>query len=1148
MKRIAALVWITISLVYGVDIDIESLQQIIQDNPKVIKERLILARHYEKVGNELKALSLLDEALNISADDVDALQMKEQVLLRQKHRNAYRRVGLKTPVNKNLAQEHLKAYYDKQEYEHYTDLYSALTQDKVLLDDSCHIQAGYIHLWDARYKEAKAALSLLQHEDNLEAVKIRADICYYEGDYRCAVKYYEPLYQSSYNSKYGTRLINAYLFLGELNKAERLLTFMKRSNPKNKELASLGEKIDKAKNSYLDSRKKAYEETPNFSTLEAYVIALFAAERKETTLEVLRDYNKNHDEIDALRLEAKYLTWVGQTDRALEILENSRFDKDLHAKLLMGQIYSWDQKFERAKKYLSEVKEKSKNTELRYEAAKALCFVQFWEGNKKAAKEGFEALLKQKENDTEIQEALMELNSDYAGLIKIYKKRLKASPNSPNLQLRLGQLYIGNNQKDAAIVQLRDYLKAHPNDLEATRTLGELLVGKKEYYEGFGYLEYYAAEKKTEDATLLLAKNYYWSGFPKEALDVLNPLIKSNPDNAKAQTLKSKILKVAPRFTSSNSGATISRYYTDLGVKQLELADTLYLNGHYKASLMYYESYLEQHPYEHEVRKRYAFALENAQEYGKAEGEFFLLTYQNNSVETRYHYAYNMMKNGKIEEAKKIFDDIKAKSFQALTPALAQFLNNWKKAWESQKYRDYAEFYAANYTEDKKWSYRKQTLFSELNYITVGVHDPLYMNLGNNTYRVRFYQEYTTSRGSDKGYKELQIKCDNNDACYIIHEKWNEGVYQKSVPITPYIDNALKELERQETEPIAFNSKKKTHHARQRHSFEPKSSLTEQEDTNTKFLIKNTSDKTAHSVEMISNSVETASLEKSLNTALLQGYYFEDSDNIRFSSVDLFYKREEFIDNIDVGVDSGFFAIEKKNLKKYEGRRYGATLYADQWSLRLGVNQYSDFSEFVPTLKYQDRYKKHSYLLEFTRQNALFYTYSLCSYENRISTNHFQASDYVNLGNEKDLWASFALDDYDNGDLAFTPQFDYRFYYDTIVAPDLTYHLAVEGWYTSHTKTNDCFYSPDFYDSTLVRIDPEYHLSKSLRLQSKFGVGYSFYAKSLHYKYGVWLKGTPLQDMDYSFGCLQSNSSRGSFAGSKGYSYVECKAELGYRW
>ena len=400
----------------------------------------------------------------------------------------------------------------------------------------------------------------------------------------------------------------------------------------------------------------------------------------------------------------------------------------------------------------------------------------------------------------------MELNHDYKGLIKIYKGRTSLSDTK-----RLAELYELNKQPSMARKSFKEYLSRKPTDLEATKSLALLLIENKEYYQGFGYLEYYAAQKQTVKSTILLAKNYYWQGFAKEALDVLEKLLQKEPKNEEALKLKAKILKVAPRFTTSNSGATTATYFDDLGKKQLFLADTLYFNTHYKASLEYYKNYLRLHPNDHDARYRYAFSLENSKKYGEAEGEFSLIFWTKDSDELRYHYAYNMMKNQKLKESKKLLLKLKDGVYKKLDINMSKFLDSWKISWESLKFQKYASHYSKMFLEDEMWSYRKQEKFSRVNYISVGIYEPIYKKIGKNSYRIKFYQEYSSNKNSDKGYKTLEVKCAVNETeCQITKEEWNEGVYKKELLLMPYIDKSLKENSYLQAHPLAFNSKKKS--------------------------------------------------------------------------------------------------------------------------------------------------------------------------------------------------------------------------------------------------------------------------------------------------------------------------------------------------
>ena len=283
-----------------------------------------------------------------------------------------------------------------------------------------------------------------------------------------------------------------------------------------------------------------------------------------------------------------------------------------------------------------------------------------------------------------------------------------------------------------------------------------------------------------------------------------------------------------------------------------------------------------------------------------------------------------------------------------------------------------------------------------------------------------------------------------------------------------------------------------------------------------------------------------------LNYLNAKVYSFEDSDNIRFRSLDLEYERAKVSKNISLAADIGMMSIENTQGNKYNGKRYGATLLYNHLSMRLGLNDFDDFLEVVPTLRYEDSYRKHNYMFEYTRQNALFYTYSLPSYEKRITADHFALSDYKSYNDKTDIWASLESNRYSNTDVEVTGQFDWRFFYDTFLRDDFSYHVALEGWYTSHTKVNSDFYSPNFADSTMIRIDPKYTFTKYLSLLGKFGVGYSVKDKDTPYKYGLWIQATPQNSLSYKLGCLFSNAAR--LSNGPSYHYRECEANLGYAW
>ena len=168
-----------------------------------------------------------------------------------------------------------------------------------------------------------------------------------------------------------------------------------------------------------------------------------------------------------------------------------------------------------------------------------------------------------------------------------------------------------------------------------------------------------------------------------------------------------------------------------------------------------------------------------------------------------------MMKNGKLKESEKLLLQLKETVYKKIDPNLNSFLESWKKGWQSQKFTKYASHYDNSFLNDEIWAYRKQQKFADISYISVAIYDPIYRKIDNNNYQVKFYQEYSTNKNSDKGYKTLDVMCDANKLeCKITKESWQEGEYKKSLLIMPYIDRGLKDIKYYKANPLALNQSK----------------------------------------------------------------------------------------------------------------------------------------------------------------------------------------------------------------------------------------------------------------------------------------------------------------------------------------------------
>lgn len=793
MIKLLVLLLLSQIWVLGVSIDPKVLEDIIHINPHAQKEKVLLAKYYIGQNKDRKALVLLESVLK-DHNNTDAFRLKEKIKNKVKNRALLKKIHLSYPIKSKDAELYLKKQYDKNQYKDYLLAYNALIESDVILRDIYHIHAANIHLWDGAYALSSEALKHIEDKNNLEKVKIQADICYYTGKYGCAVELFEKLYAITKDINTGIKLIYSYTYIGEIDKAKKLYRILFKQDPKNKALQKAGKTFSKQDNKRLKIAKEKYEEKHDYISLAEYCYLLYNLGYKEEALNVLHTHNEKYANTKSLLLEAQYLSWSAHNTKALKILDTLDLKGNEDAKLLMGKIFSWQNNFEKSKKYLNEIIESSKNKKRLYEAKKALAFVYKWEQKKQKSKVLFTKLHNENKDDEEVIEALMELNGDYKGLINRYKKR--SSGGGGAKAKKLSELYFQDNQTDKAIESLKAYLVDNPNDLEATKNLALMLIDKKEYYTGFGNLEYYAAQKNDANSSLILAQNYYWHGFNEEAIDVLNKLLEKYPNNKKALELRAKILKVAPRMSKSNPASKVNDYFEQVGLKQLEIADALYFNGHHAASLMYYENYLSEEPTNHNVRLRYAFALENAGLYSKAEGEFYLMFWTNKTDEIKYHYGYNLMMNGKFDKATEVFNNLKDNTYRPIDPKLKVFLEDWKKAWESKDFSRYKMYYNKSMLDDDLWALSTQQAFNDATFISVGMYDLMSRPTDKpHRYKVKFYQEVANNHGSKKGYKTLDIVCSNYQSeCQIVDENFEIAPYNKSTSLLPLVNQRLQDI------------------------------------------------------------------------------------------------------------------------------------------------------------------------------------------------------------------------------------------------------------------------------------------------------------------------------------------------------------------
>ena len=1047
---------------FALEVDVPMLLQIVEENRNVVQERLILAKYYKEQKNMLKAELLVDEVLEIDADNADAKRMKMQIKEERRINTILRKEGVYSHEDSHSADKVLKNLYATKEYTRYETLYSVLIQKKYSLQDLSHSNAARVYLRVENYPASKNATARITGKEN------------------------------------------------------------------DRRVTAIGEKLQKRQEKHLASLQQAYEAIGDYQTLYAYAQTLYDLGRSTEATTVAEKYNRKKGEKSSFYFEAQLLVWSNQLDKAILLLQKEPLKSDPEAKVMLGKVYSWRQNYAKAVPLLQEVRKETTDANLLYEADKALAFIALWQKKNEEAKKTLITLQQARPEDREVKEAVMELNDEYALLINIYKKRLQQEPANPHLHLRLGRLLQRNNQKIEAVRHLEFYLKSYPNNIEAAKELQAIKTQQENTYRESPHLE--------------IPDKLYFDGHYEAALFYYENHLQTRPDDYdswKEAAKELQAIKTQQKNTYQKS-------------PHLEIADKLYFDGHYEAALFYYENHLQTRPDDYDCLFRYAFALENAKMHGKAESEFYLMHQKRSTDNIAYHYAYNMMKNGKTAEAETIFLDLKQRVLKPLPPLLETFVNGWREAWQDKNYERYLPFYGPRYTENRQWVEGRKSNFKQSRSCVIEVYDPLYRSLGDNTLEISFYQTFSTKRATDKGYKTLTIACDASGyaSCQIVDERYSEGAYNKRELLEPNIDVALKVIER--ASPIGVFEKKTLSmdpSLKRYHDIVLPSALDKDlnpEDVPFANVYAKPSSVTSasHFLEVFQGIQEAVKL----NAIQTSVYYFEDSDKFRRFLVDARFKRAQLYDNLDVGIDAGYFAFERIGVTNHSnGVRYGATLYADGWGFRLGANHFENFTEFAPTVTYAGSYKSNTFLFEWTHQNAIFYTDSLAVYEERISTNHFQLSDYLDF-DWGSFWGGLEVNAYSDDNTAVIPQFDFQFFRQEFFDDTFRYTLAAEGWYMYNTEPSILYYSPESYDSTQLRLDPSLKLYGDVWLLAFAGAGYSSSTESSLYKYGLKVAVLHPDSLQFIAGCQESNNAQTSFGFSPDYSYVECRADLGYAW
>jgi len=1127
MKKLMFSFFAVLIFAQELTIDVNSLKDYIKNNPNDINNRLILTSYYIKKGNYKDAKKLVDEVLKIDPKNKKALSLLDKVEM-LKNASVYKK-HLNTP------NEYILNLYQSNDYENLTlffKYYTFLKGYRNLTDDSL-FKISRVLLWNGKYEDSLNVLKHIKNKKSLDYYEIAAYNYYYLGNPK-AIEYFKILYNSTGKIEYAKAILDFYIQNKDINNAKKLLLSLKyRVGDEFSDYYY--QKIENIEKEYIESLYQKYKQNPTFENLKKIVMALYNTD-KQRAYEILKEYIKNNPaDKEAKIFFAQILSWDGNTQEALKYLKEFQ-NSDTKAKLLIGKILAWQGDYKRAVIYLSDVYDHGLPQE-KYDALKMLGFIALWQNKKQKAKEIFEKLYKQNPKDEEVKENLMILNGNIIPVIKKYKALLSKDPNNSEYILKLADLYyMLKNYKNAAYYYER-YLTIHPEKIEIYKTLGDIYLELKDYYKGFGNWEYYANAKNTKEAYYNLALRYYWNGFNKEALKVLDDLLQKYPNYQEAIILKAKLLKINPRFVDSSTSRTIDEYYNNRAKKLLVYGDRAYFNNLFETAKNYYHEYLNINPDDYDVREKYAYTLEKTKEYANAAGEFFLLMWYKKTPTIEYHYAYNLQKSGEVEKAKKIYKKLLNEMPKPLPENLKEFLEKWKKAWESMDFSKYARFYDKKYTNNIYWRLKKQNIFKNAGFISVGIYDPILLRKNADVYVVEFYQVYASQKKKDKGYKTLWIKCKNN-ICKIIKEKWRAGEYVPSktkYSLKKYILQNLNQIQTPKIEVVPKITPNNT-----------TSQTTKKKDILLAPQLK----------KRLNNPKEALNITEILPVNLNESNTIVSSEKEKIIPWELFLRYEYFHDNQDTTMHTfysklyksikleriyflyNFYHISENSLSK-SGYQLGGGIQKDNWYFDIFGSYDSKKSVgFNFGYRFYDLFN-----FKLSRNNLVYSKRTVCS------TNHTELkaeiTNYKQLDYLRGLWYSLGIERVDDSNIVITPQIDYDIY--GFILKNTKYAIYFSGWYQFNSKTTTCYYSPKKTDSNLIGIKIDKDLKNNLQFHAQGGIGYSFWDQNYLYSIKAYLKTTPSKTFYSKLGCELSNSSKKTI-NTQGYRSYECSWELDKKW
>ena len=471
------------------------------------------ARDALKDSDYQKAIDLLNEVLNNDPNNAEAKKLLDQVKALQKQAEKDRQTTLdraKKDISSGNPDDAVKAL-EKYLQEHPDDKEAQKLLDqakkaaeKERADKADRMDEAREAIKNGNYEKAARILNDILKDDpnNAEAKNLLAqnDAAKAQAERARADKLAEA-----------KRLIEN----GEYDKAQKILDDLLKDNPNDSEAKKLSNDAKAKKAADEKNASDAITQAKNDIAGGNYDKAIAELNR------ILKD-DPNNAEAKKLLEEAKSKKAAAEkaeTDakiaQAKKDVGNGDYEKAIAA---LNQILKDDPNNAEAKKLLEEAKAKKADADRNAKVAQAKKDID--SGNYDKAIAELNQILKEDPNNAEAKKLLEEAKSKKAAAEKEAANKSKIAQAKKD---------IDSGNYDKAIAELNQILKDDPNNAEAKKLLEEAKAKKD-------------AAEKAKDRTdkLSKARSLMNGGNYDEAIDILNELLKEDPNDAQAKNLLSQ--------------------------------------------------------------------------------------------------------------------------------------------------------------------------------------------------------------------------------------------------------------------------------------------------------------------------------------------------------------------------------------------------------------------------------------------------------------------------------------------------------------------------------------------------------------------------------------------------------------------------------